>query len=115
MTIIDHFQTKCPVCKKKLQPKALASPKPFSSQPVPAGQCHECKTDMQWIRSRQKVLVMAAAGALFVILFTIVFTAIKGGTTQTAAQIVGQILGISAVLGFLNGKELAQTPNPPGE
>ncbi len=114
MALIDYFQkAKCPACKQKLQAKALQAPKLFSNQPVRAGQCHECKTELQWIRSWRKTLIMAACGAVGVVLATFVIVMIKGSGTLRMAQILGAGIGV----GFVAGKELsvAQTAKPSSE
>ncbi len=114
MALIDYFQkAKCPACKQKLQAKTLKAPKLFSNQPAPAGQCHECKTELQWIRSWRKTLTMAAIAAVGVVLGTFVIVMIKGSGTLRMAQ----ILGIGIGVGFVTGKELAvtQAAKPSGE
>jgi hypothetical protein len=110
MPIVDYFQApKCPVCKTKIpkQKNLLASQKIFSSKPVPAGQCHECKADLQWVRSWQKALILSAVGVVLCSLFLYIFSVIK----DEGLLKMFHVSGMSIAIGFASSKELSVT-NP---
>jgi uncharacterized protein (DUF983 family) len=106
VAFLDHFQTKCPVCKQKLKIKA----KLFGSN-VPAGQCHACQAELRWVRSSQKTTIFIICGAIAAVLGLFVSTLIKG-TMSPLNQLIGQVLGISLALGYIGGKELAVIQAP---
>ncbi|MDR2880294.1 MAG: hypothetical protein LBV29_00100 [Azoarcus sp.] len=107
MNFSKHLQApKCPACEKKVNLKELGSPKPFDSQPAPAGQCPECKVDLRWVRSREKILVMTVSGLVFLPLLMLLISMVLGDSAMALEHRVGVVLAGSIALGFLNGKEL---------
>jgi len=111
MALADYFQTQCPACKTKLQPRALGKTKPFQSKPVPAGQCPQCKAQLQWVRSWQLALMTgAAATAGFVVLMLLL-----SFFREQFRLNLGTLLGLFVAAGFLSSKELAVATKPPSQ
>lgn len=107
MGFADYFQTRCPACNNKLRVKLLKRPNTFGTKSVPAGQCHECNVDLQWVTSWQKGLVMAVIMAICVALTMLVVAKQFGSRTLPVEQLAGYVVGIFAVTAIFGGKKLA--------
>jgi|GEM_PF-2528467 len=115
MAFADYFQApKCPACNSKIQnpKKSLAPQKVFSGHPVSAGQCPGCKTDMQWVRSWEKALIMSVVGAIVCALTFSLIGMMRGEDLLAKSQVLAQIFGISIAIGFVSSKILSVTKPP---
>jgi len=108
MSLADYFQAppKCPVCKKDYCRPDITVTQVFkllaSSQPVPAGQCHECKADLQFVRSWKKALTMGAFGGVSsIVCFAYIVLESK--------LMIGASIGTAIFMGFVCNKELRAT------